>query len=394
MKRQIKTIKEALIIKLSKTKIIETYRVFLLATAVSCLFAQSLWSQEVKKSIKDTSSTTIKKMVSTINTEVNPDYVYAYEKTKFVPPNGKKLLIMGQTVERINEYSKHFPNQQRPSGWSAYWGINEYNSITENHTNNTGTTQNHQMLIDSFPNTVLHSAMWMVGKWDIAKKAGKGHFDKQIKRYAKWAKTTNRPIYLRIGYEFDGPHNELEPKKYVKAYRRIVDLLRSEGADNIAFVWHSYMWQPYKDYPVSDWYPGDDYVDWVGVSMFGQAYRDDDFGPYSAPILDFAKQHKKPVMIAEASAVYGIKKDNNDAWNTWFVKFFTFAYNKNIRAISFINEDWTTFKVDGISSWRDARLYNNDSISKAWFMETNKEHYLKQSPELFELLGYKKDIKN
>jgi beta-mannanase len=154
------------------------------------------------------------------------------------------------------------------------------------------------------------------------------------------------------------------------------------------------MWQPYKDYPVSDWYPGDDYVDWVAVSMFGQAYRDDDFGPYSTPILDFAKQHKKPVMIAEASAVYGIKKDNNEAWNTWFVKFFTFAYSKNIRAISFINEDWTTFKVDGISSWRDACLYNNDSISKAWFMETNKELYLKQSPELFELLGYKKDIKN
>ena len=385
MKRQIKSNKEAF--NRSKRK---TFKTFLFITAVNCFLSQSLWSQEIKKSIKNKSNNTIMEMVSAIKTEVNPDYVYEYEKAKFVPPNGKKLLIMGQTVERINEYFKHFPNQQRPSGWSAYFAVQEFNSITENHTNDTGTTQNHQMLIDSFPNTVLHSAMWMVGKWDIAKKARKGHFDKRIKKYASWAKTTNRPIYLRIGYEFDGLHNELDPKEYVKAYRRIVDIIRSEGADNIAFVWHSYMWKTYKDNPVSKWYPGDDYVDWVGISVFGQAYLDADFGPYSAPILDFAKQHKKPVMIAESSAVNGIEKNNIDAWNNWFVKFFTFAYNKNIRAISFINEDWTTFKIDGISTWQDARLYNNETISKAWFKETNKAHYLKQSPELFELLGYKK----
>jgi hypothetical protein len=28
-------------------------------------------------------------------------------------------------------------------------------------------------------------------------------------------------------------------------------------------------------------------------------------------------------------------------WDQWFVNFFSFAYNKNIKAISFINEDWT-----------------------------------------------------
>mgnify|MGYP006172181811 CR=1 FL=1 len=71
------------------------------------------------------------------------------------------------------------------------------------------------MLIDSFPNIVIQSAMWMVGKWDITKKTKKGDYDKVIKQYAAWAKSTNRPIYLRIGYEFDGPHNQLEPKKYV-----------------------------------------------------------------------------------------------------------------------------------------------------------------------------------
>lgn len=34
-------------------------------------------------------------MVSKIKREVNPAFVYSYEKTKFVPEEDKTLLIMG-----------------------------------------------------------------------------------------------------------------------------------------------------------------------------------------------------------------------------------------------------------------------------------------------------------
>ena len=295
---------------------------------------------------------------------------------------------MGQTVERISEYLVNFPDQKIPGGWSAYWGIPEFKGVTASFKNETGSTQNHQMLIDKFPNTVVHSAMWMVGKWDVAKKAGKGDYDKVIKKYGSWAKSTNRPIYLRIGYEFDGPHNELEPKEYVEAYRRIVDLLRKKGVNNIAFVWHSYASKPFKDYKLSAWYPGDNYVDWIGISVFGHAYGGADFGPYCNTVLNFAKEHKKPIMIAESNPVNGIDKVNIEAWDQWFIHFFTFIYNKNIKAVSFINEDWQRLFIQGISQWKDGRLYNNEKISKAWFQETNKDRYLKQSPELFEQLGY------
>ncbi|MBS9463400.1 hypothetical protein KIM67_13360 [Flagellimonas sp. 389] len=377
-----------LTITLCKTKF--QYKVVFL-TAVPLLFMSSfVWSQE--QTIKDSESTelSIEKMVSQINVKVDPEFVYDYEQTKFVPPHGKTLLIMGQTVESISEYLENFPDQKIPGGWSAYWGVSEFKGIAESHKNDTGGTQNHQMLIDKFPNTVVHSAMWMVGKWNIADFAGKGYYDKVIKKYATWAKSTNRPIYLRIGYEFDGPHNELEPESYVKAYRRIVDLLRKKGANNIAFVWHSYASKPFKDYKLSAWYPGDNYVDWIGISVFGHAYGGADFGPYCDTVLNFAKEHKKPAMIAESNPVKGIDKENIEVWNQWFVNFFTFIYNKNIKAVSFINEDWQRLFIQGISHWRDGRLYNNEKISKAWFQETNKERYLKQSPELFEQLGYSK----
>lgn len=331
----------------------------------------------------------INQMLNKIKTSTDPAFNYSFAKTKFVPPDGKTLLILGQTEDSINAYMQNFSNQKIPAGWMAYWGITSMNGIKKSHQNETGSSQNHQMLVDRFQNTVLQSAIWMVGKWDILKNAGTGEYDPVINAFAVWAKQTKRPIYLRIGYEFDGPHNQMEPKEYIKAYRRIVDNLKKKNVNNIAFVWHSYAAPTYKGYPLSSWYPGDDYVDWIGISLFGHLY-DSNLNAEANQVFEFAKNHKKPVMIAEASPIHGIQKDNIQAWDTWFVNLFSLSYRKNIKAISFINEDWRQLKIDGISDWKDARLQNNRDIYSAWFKETSKTRYLKQSPELFKLLGYDK----
>ena len=319
-------------------------------------------------------------MISKIKTDTDSSFVYDYEKTKFAPSSDKTLLIMGQTVESINEYRDSFPNVKNPAGWSAYWAITEFTGVTEEHTNITASSQNHQMLVDDFPNSVLHSAMWMVGKWSVAKNTSDGIYDAVIQKYCDWAKTVDRPIYLRLGYEFDGPHNQLEPGEYVKAYKYIVDFMRSEGIDNVAYVWHSYASTPFKNYALSDWYPGDDYVDWVGISIFAHSYSKTGLSDEANAVLDFAKQHKKPVTIAEANPIFGIDGDNTKVWDDWFVNFFSLVYDKNIKAICFINEDWTRVNIEGLSEWKDARLYNNEQISKAWFKETGKDRYLKTIP--------------
>ncbi|AXG67922.1 beta-1,3-xylanase XYL4 [Kordia sp. SMS9] len=335
-----------------------------------------------------TNKLSIEEMVAQIDTTVDPDFVYAFQKTKFVPSDGKTLLIMGQTVEGITEYLDHFSKETIPGGWAAYWAVTEFNGVTETHTNETNSSQNHQMLVDQFPNTVLQSALWMVGKLDIDKNVSHGKYDSVLQQYSTWAKSINRPIYLRIGYEFDGMHNELEPEIYIKAYQYIVDFLRNDGVENIAFVWHSYASKPYKDYPASNWYPGDEYVDWVGISVFGHAYDDPNFGNYCDAVMEHAKVYKKPVMIAEANPIKGIEPKSDAAWTDWFVNFFSFCYEKNIKAISLINENWQRLHIDGIGEWKDGRLHNNPNVAKAWFLETDKERYLKQSETLFKELGY------
>lgn len=325
-------------------------------------------------------------LVDRIRTEVDPAFVYELEQTKFVPPAGKTLLVLGQTLADINQLTVSFPDEPVPGGWAAYWGIPSTNGLANTITTGSGDQQNHQVLVERFPNTALQSAVWMVGTWGVARDTGEGVYDDVIRGFSAWAKTIDAPIYLRIGYEFDGPHNELEPAEYVTAYQRFVDITRDEGVTNVAFVWHSYAAAPYKGYPIASWYPGDEYVDWVAVSLFGHLYSVDP-GSNANAVFDFAKAHKKPVMIAEASPVGGISDDNLGSWN-WFVNYFSLAYERNIKAISFINTDWTGGEAAGPLDWQDARLQNNDTVADAFFTETAKDRYLKESPELFEQLGY------
>lgn len=330
----------------------------------------------------------ILQMTKKIDTTLDSKFAYPYKQSKFVPPNDYCLLIMGQSVLSINEYLENFPNEPLPSGWSAYWGITEFKGVKEYFLNEVSSDNDHQMLVDRFPNAVIQSALWMVGAEGICENVPKGKYDDVLKKFADWAKSVTVPIYLRIGYEFDGAHNELEPKDYVKAYKHIVDFLRKEQVNNIAYVWHSYASKPYKNYQITDWYPGDEYVDWMAISVFGHAYYNTDFGEYCDAVLDLAIDYKKPVMIAECNPIGGIDSKDDSVWNDWFVNFFSFVYNKNIKAISFINEDWQRLTIDGLSEWKDARLYNNNKVAKKWFKEVNKPKYLKESKDLFDQLDF------
>ncbi|MEM8556275.1 MAG: glycosyl hydrolase [Bacteroidota bacterium] len=329
----------------------------------------------------------VEAMVARIDTTVDASFAYAYEQTKFVPPPGQTLLIMGQTLQEADAFAASFPDAPPPAGWAAYWGIPSADGLATRSVNEHGDIHHHQGLADRFPNTVLQSALWMVGTWDVAYRTTQGEFDPVIREFSAWAKAVGRPIYLRIGYEFDGPHNELEPGEYVRAYRRFVDITRAEGVENVAFVWHSYGSPPYDGHPLSAWYPGDDYVDWVGISLFGHLYASS-LNPAADAVFEFARTHKKPVMIAETSPVHGIARSGVEVWDDWFVRFFSLTYRKNVKAISFINADWSAYPIAVDLGWENARLQNNRFVSAAWFAETSKDRYLKASPELFETLGY------
>lgn len=329
--------------------------------------------------------------VSQITATVDSEFVYEYEKTKYVPPEGKILYIMGQDIATISQFSSEHADQAHPAGWSAYWTITDTAGIFENTASAVGSQtgyHNHQWLADEFDNSVIQSALWMVGKYNIPENILAGEYDQNIEAYCDYAKSINRPIYLRIGYEFDGIHNTLDPEDYVASYRYIYNYIINAGVTNVAFVWHSYVSPTYNGHAVIEWYPGDDYVDWFGVSLFAHMYSANASEEANA-FLQLAKEHKKPVMVAEsAPVVRGVVEGDGSIWGEWYANYFNYIINKNIKAFSYINCDWNSYPGFKGLNWGDSRIETNEAIEKAWMKEVAKDRYLKQSPNLYRILGY------
>ena len=104
-----------------------------------------------------------------------------------------------------------------------------------------------------------------------------GEWDNFIRTYAKDVKKWGKLVFIRTAHEFNIEgypwcvvNNGKNPKKYVDAFRRIHDIFKSEGAVNAKFVWcpmrESWPQEKWNDMNLA--YPGDQYVDWIGIDGY------------------------------------------------------------------------------------------------------------------------------
>ena len=108
-----------------------------------------------------------------------------------------------------------------------------------------------------------------------------GTFDADLRAWADEAKTFTAPLLVEWGTEpngdwfgwsakWNGGAND-GPRRYVAAYRHIVDLMREEGATNLVWVWHV-NWLDVPERPwnrFENYFPGANYCDWIGISAYG-----------------------------------------------------------------------------------------------------------------------------
>ena len=136
-----------------------------------------------------------------------------------------------------------------------------------------------------------------------------GAQDSVIKAAAGKLAAYGKPLLLRWAWEMNGdwfewcgPNNGNDPGLYVKAYRRIHQIFRDKGADNVAFVW-SPNWNSSPNTSsnaMSKYYPGDDYVDWVGVS--GYDFYSESPTTLFRPVVS-AYGRRKPIIVTETAAI-------------------------------------------------------------------------------------------
>jgi len=101
-----------------------------------------------------------------------------------------------------------------------------------------------------------------------------GEHDTYIRRWAQAAADWGKPFFLRFAHEMNGDWTSWSPgvngntsREFIAVWRKVYNILRQEGATNVVWVWapvaHYEGATPYKDV-----YPGDTYVDWLGVSGY------------------------------------------------------------------------------------------------------------------------------
>ena len=151
-----------------------------------------------------------------------------------------------------------------------------------------------------------------------------GKWDAYIDKWADAARDFGHPMIVVFGVEMNGTwfpwsgayyggaqwvpeyNNWKGPETFRRAYRYVVDRVRARGASNIKWMFHTNNYP----YPYETWngapayYPGSDYVDWLGLSVYGQQYKDEP-NPDIPSLVDWPYQEmsrldpNKPIMIAE-----------------------------------------------------------------------------------------------
>jgi hypothetical protein len=318
---------------------------------------------------------------SMAQTELVSDDLNNLVDTKSVHADNSVMFIAGQSREEFGDYleevcgfAKHCPN---PAGAAIYTSLNG-NGLRSPHSNALG--DNHQdlwYLLNVYKPLVLQVALWLANH-ELASIAD-GSFDTKVNSLIDSLKDTDRPVFLRIGYEFDGPHNRYKPQEFVSAYRVIAKAARR--SKNIKLVWHSFAMLPtYQARDVTEWYPGDRFVDWVGISFFQATEAGYHTAPNRDRLIKIAEQIDKPVMITEASAIRYTadqeKQKSKEYWDYWYKPFFELIESTpSIRAVSMINVDWTSQKQHVALDWGDARIQSDDYVLKRWRQKMQQPYW-------------------
>jgi mannan endo-1,4-beta-mannosidase len=98
-----------------------------------------------------------------------------------------------------------------------------------------------------------------------------GALDDYVHRWATEIRDWGSTAYLRFAHEFNGdwypwtPSGGTSARAYVKAWRRLHDIFSVEHADNVKWVWAPTV---VGSGALTDWYPGDRYVDVLGVDGY------------------------------------------------------------------------------------------------------------------------------
>jgi len=166
-------------------------------------------------------------------------------------------------------------------------------------------------------------------------------------------------VLVRFAHEMElignYPWSQEDPGLFIDAYRHYIDFFRKEEVDNVQWVW-----SPAGNENARPYYPGDGYVDYIGISILGFEDWDRKFGheqgrSFQSILGDrlWLEEFKKPIVITELGVTPSKMRDESSklkyqyewlwlAWESWY-------YYPSLRGVVYFNA------VNADNAWQGER---------------------------------------
>jgi hypothetical protein len=216
----------------------------------------------------------------------------------------------------------------------------------------------------------------------------RGKFDRDLRAWGRAAARFGSPLIVEYGTEMNGrwfPWNgawngkRRGPARFRRAYRHVIDVIRGQGAANIVWVFHV----NHEDDPPRAWnrfeqyYPGDGYIDWLGVSIYSaldprQKERTDFAASLRRNMKRFSRMAPdKPVIIAEMGTDVRNRHEPAARWANGALKRILSHRWKRLIGFAWWNETWPNDDTPAHDT--DLRLQSSPAL-RAVFRKHLKNH--------------------
>jgi hypothetical protein len=205
----------------------------------------------------------------------------------------------------------------------------------------------------------------------------RGNFDADLQAWGQVARDFSTPLIVEWGTEMNGywfawnakwNGRENGAERFRQAYRHIVETI---AAPNITWVFHVNA----DDDPVQPWnrledyYPGDDVVDWLGVSVYGAQTPQDDYWTDPVEQLDAVLPRletlaNKPIFLLEFGVTTNSPLGSASDWADSLFSSLLSSRWPSIRGFSWWNETWQN--DDNPAHDTDMRVQNDPDLARVF----------------------------
>ncbi len=188
------------------------------------------------------------------------------------------------------------------------------------------------------------------------KSGSTGH--QQIVKWADTLKARGSEVLVAFHHEPEATGNKGfgTAEEYKAAYRKVVEIFRSRGANNVVFTWqmtaYAFVAESSAYNAAAKWYPGDAYVDVVAADPYNWYNCGHGRGKWKSlagsmdSVIDFARARGKQVAVGE----YGSVRDaRRPAWIRDAGKFL--AANDDIVVAAFYFNRAPTNRANADCTW-------------------------------------------